>query len=114
MARVDLVYSWGSRAANEGAAHREPLKDSSILQGTIECHEDAWLTAILEHIRDYAPGGLGDCSWARACMSNGKFSVVREDMHNLFEGAEIPETRKWCLDQVVSWYQQIRRASLLW
>jgi hypothetical protein len=47
-------------------------------------------------------------------MSNRKFSVVREDMHNLFEGAEIPETQKWCLDQVVSWYQQIRRASLLW
>jgi hypothetical protein len=59
-----------------------------------QCKERG-LTATLEHIRDYAAYEPRDCLWAGACMSNGKFSLTCEDMHNLFEGTEISETQKW-------------------
>lgn len=75
------------------------LEDETL----IDQRKKRGLTAILEHISGLRPRWTGDCLWARACMLNGKFSVVREDMHNLFEGAEIPETQKWCLDLVVSY-----------
>ncbi|EXJ80649.1 hypothetical protein A1O3_06933 [Capronia epimyces CBS 606.96] len=83
-----------------------------IVQETID-HENAWLlddeqliaqyeqrgsAALKEHIRDYEPWEDRSRRWAGTCMTDGLLSLVRDDMHNLFEGVPLADTQKWCLD----------------
>jgi len=53
--------------------------------------------AVLEHVQGFDNGGE-KLLWAGTRMTEGRLCLVREGMHNLFEGVDIAPTQKWCLD----------------
>ena len=87
--RTDGNKDSESEISNENAC----LLDDELLINQYKVHGRA---AVLEHIKGSGEGE--NLLWAGTRMSEGRLCLVREGMHNLFEGSEIASTQRWCLD----------------
>ncbi|ETI22936.1 hypothetical protein G647_04730 [Cladophialophora carrionii CBS 160.54] len=54
--------------------------------------------AVVEHVQSPGSDHGEYLLWAGTTMLNGRLCLVREGMHNIFEGSEIPSRQRWCLD----------------
>jgi hypothetical protein len=67
-------------------------------KGLMERYQARGRAAVLEHVHSSEPGEGENLLWAGTTMSNGRLCLVREGMHNIFEGSEIAPRQRWCLD----------------
>lgn len=93
-AGFENIHSESSRDDNRNDEEAGLLEDEAL----INQYKERGPIAILENIRDYGPGESRDRLWAGTYLSDGSLSLVREGMHNLFEGTDIAQTQKWCVD----------------
>lgn len=75
------------------------LENASLLDdfALIDQYKTRGHHAVLEHIQGAGSAGENNL-WAGTSISEGRISLVREGMHTLFEGTELPPIQKWCLD----------------
>ncbi|OCT54624.1 hypothetical protein CLCR_02776 [Cladophialophora carrionii] len=70
------------------------LEDKSLM-GQYQARGRA---AVVEHVQSPGSDHGENLLWAGTTMLNGRLCLVREGMHNIFEGSEIPSRQRWCLD----------------